>query len=229
MTDYRAVARHVRYWRGQIHKWSTVYPLTGSITAGNYGNVITKIHDLEQLVNYRTAASVQGGLYEVALYDHATGGVPVAVVTYFPFGTPGSWIPYTGTGWTTTSLVTCPEAETALQVEWLAGLSVSGKPVSFKKWYHMVPNSTAVGGAPDVAAGDVTNLTTTFTTGIAALATYGVLLGNASRLAAATPVVRNFYGNHQMPRGRRRKALVTAGGRYTGPTVRVPSLPVTAD
>jgi hypothetical protein len=217
MTQYRIVARHVRYWRGQVHRWSTVYPLSGSISAGSYAGVIAALKTMEQAVNFKnTTGAVSGGLYEIALYDHLTGGVPVAVATYFPYATPGSWIPYTGTGWTSSGPL-LETAEAALDVRWAAGLSSSGKPVYFRKWYHAVLDSQAVAGGVQVGTTDVASLTTVLTTGIAAMSALGGTLGNSSRLAATTPIIDVYYGNHQMPRGRRRKALVSAGGRVSFP------------
>lgn len=228
MTDYRIVARHVRYWRGAVHKWSTVYPLTGTISSGNYAAVIAAAKVLEQGVNFKNATgATAGGLYEIALYDHATGGIPVALVTYFDPTVPAGWVAYTGAGWSTAPAPVCSNAEVALQVEWLAGLSSSGKPVKFRKWYHAVPDAVTI-GTRDVVAADVTALQTFINTNIAVIGGLGAVMGNSSRLAATTCQVLQFYGNHQMPRGRRRKPLVTADGRYTGPTIRV-TPPVIAD
>lgn len=212
MTDYRMVTRHVRYWRGSVHRWSNVYPLTGTISAGNYAAAIAAMYAMEQKVCYTPTAVVDGGLYEIALYDHASGGVPIAVNTYFPYATPGAWIPYTATAWDSHAYLTIPAAEVALQVEWPAGLSRSGKPVTFKKWYHSVPQPLTGPGTVDVTAASNASLVTALMTGMAAIGGLGILLGNSSRLAATTPVVRSFYGNHQMPRGRRRKPLSLAGG-----------------
>lgn len=205
MADFRLVARHVRYWRGAIQKWSTVYPLTGSISSSDYGAVIAALKVLEQGVCYGGNLAANGGLYEIALYDQATGGVPVAVTTYFPEGTPGSWVAYTGAAWTlSSSLGIIPEAETALQVEWPAGLSKSGKPVIFRKWYHSVPYVLAAGPAVNVAPADVAAIQAFIQAQMSVIGGLGLLLGNSSRLAAMTPRVLAYYGNHQMPRGRRR-------------------------
>lgn len=212
MTNYRMVARHVRYWRGAVHKWSTVYPFTGTLTSGNYGAAITFLKNMEQQVNYSKSGENGGGLYEIALYDQASGGVPIAVSTYFPWATPGSWVPYNALGWGARTYELNPVAEAALQVEWPAGLSSSGKPVSFKKWYHSVPNEQNLPGTPDIVGSDVTALTTALTTGIAGISGLGAQLGHGSRLAATTPVIRTYYGNHQMPRGRRKRPVELSAG-----------------
>nr|CRY96133.1 hypothetical protein [uncultured prokaryote] len=200
------VARHVRYWRGQVHRWSTVYPFTGSVSAGSYGAAIAALKTMEQGICYGGSV-VAGGLYEIALYDHASGGVPVAVQTYFDWTAPGGWVNYTSAGWASgTSPAVLDVAEAALQLEWQAGLSRSGKPVLFRKWYHAVPTVLPTPGAPDVPTTNISSLKTLAQTQMAAISALGITLGNSSRLAATTPTVRPYYGNHQMPRGRRRLA-----------------------
>nr|CRY96135.1 hypothetical protein [uncultured prokaryote] len=207
MTDYRVVVRHVRYWRGAIHRWSTVYPLTGSLASSNYPGVIAATYTMEQAVNFK-AGNVGGGVYEIALYDHATGGVPVSVQPYFNYESYPAWIGYTSTGWGAATEVLESAAEVALQVEWAAGLSSSGKPVRFRKWFHSVPATVSITIPPvDVSPARITSLTAAFTTWSAAVGGLGVPMGNSSRLAANTPVIAQDFGNHQMPRGRRRKRL----------------------
>lgn len=210
MTDYRLVNRHVRYWRGQIHKWSTVYPLTGSISSGNYSALMTRMLQMERAVCYPAPGGAGGGVWEQALYDQATGGVPVAVNSIFDPETPGTWVPYLGSAWSSLTTALEGNAEVALQVEWLAGLSRTGKPVRFRKWYHAVPQLASGNTAPDVSSTNVTSLEAYIQVALADVAGYGALLGNAARLAAATPVVLPFFGNHQMPRGRRRLVRTAA-------------------
>jgi len=215
MTDYRVVVRHVGYWRGTVHKWSTVYPLTGALSSGDYGTVLDAYHDLDDGVCYPDPSGNNGGVWEVALYDQATGGVPIAVQTYFDPDTPGSWVKYSGAGWSSTTVANEKVAEVSLQVEWPAGLGRTGKPVLFRKWYHAVKISVAAEGGSDIAAGDVTALGTFIHAQTAIAAGLGVPMGNSSRLAATTPVVLTHYGAHQMPRGRRKRvaALTQAQGQ----------------
>jgi hypothetical protein len=210
VTDYRIVSRHVRYWRGAIHKWSTVWPFTGTLTSGNYAAAIAATKTVEDATNYNKTAQVGGGIYEIALYDQAVGGVPVAVTTYFPWATPSSWIAYSAINWSARTFPLNPNAEAALQVEWAAGLSTSGKPVHFRKWFHSVPDESPTPGSPDFVAGDITGLSAGLVTYSNAMSALGAPMGRGGRLAAVTPNVRNFAGNHQMPRGRRRIALPAA-------------------
>lgn len=211
MTEYRAVARHVRYWRGAPHKWSTVFPLVGTAASADYSTICGWIYNLHQDVCYPAPGAAGGGCWEVALYDQSSGGVPVFVVSHFDPDTVGDWIPYDGTAYEFTSNELESAAEVAMVVEWGAGLSSSGKPVSFKKWFHAVPANASSPPSADVTVSDRASIAAAIQADIAHLATYGLLLGNSRRLAAATPVVSAFYGNHPMPRGRRRRALAISG------------------
>lgn len=209
--DYRMVVRHVRYWRGTPHKWSQVFPFTGSISAGNYGAAINALHVGVQQICFQPTSATYGGNYAIALYNSATGGVPVAVTTYFDPDTTSAWVQYDGSAWGTHGQPAEAAAEVAMGIRWAAGLSSSGKPVYFRKWVHAVPISTAAPGVRDIsttAAGAIANAMTSAQNAIGAL---GLQLGNGSRLASLSPVVEPYYENHQMPRGRRR--LVRAAAR----------------
>lgn len=219
MTDYRMVARHVAYWRGAIHHWSTVWPFVGTLTTANQGPAIAAIKTLEQAVGYKgRTGEAPGGLYEIALYDQATGGVPIDVATYFDPTTPGAWVDYASTGWGSVASACDSSLESALGVRWAAGLSSSGKPVYFRKWFHAIPSSLAVPGAVDVTSTSVTLLASALTTGLNTVGGLGAPMGRGSRLAATTPVINPFYENHQMPRGRRRKV---AGASASGLPLRI--------
>jgi len=204
LTEYRIVARHVRYWRGLVHKWSTVYPLTGGLSGSGPEGIADQIIAYEPQILYPSPVGNGGGLYEVAVYDQATGGVPIYVQVLFDAEVPSDWIEYTGTSWDNLAIGLDSQAETAMQVEWNAGFSKSGKPVKFRKWYHSVPYSNANPGAADIQALQITNLEDTINTMISGMASFGVLLGRGSRLAAGQCQVLPMYGNHQMPRGRKR-------------------------
>lgn len=224
MTDYRIVSRHVRYWRGSVHRWSTVWRFTGTITSANYASATAAIKTLEMGVNYPGISAKQGGIYEIAIYDHATGGVPVQTTTYFDWTNPTVWVDYTGVGWASPHGVAVGNAETAILVEWAGGLSSSGKPVKFRKWFHMTPVTVATSGAADISPTDQSGLAAIINTQVAVVGGLGAPMGNGGRLAATTAVVNPHYGNHQMPRGRRRPALVSASGKYRGPSIVVPEL-----
>lgn len=205
MSNYRVVVRHVRYWRSKIHKWSTVYQFSGTASSSNYPAIIAAIHSMEQDVLYPGNTPGQGAIWEIALYNSASGGVPVSVATYCDPATPSSWVDYLGAVWPDLTHVLETSAEVSLTCYWLAGLSVSGKPVRYRKWYHSVPVSTAVNGNADLASGTATAIKNRLQSGLATVSGLGLTLGSGSRLAGTTPTVQGDYGNHQMPRGRRRK------------------------
>nr|CRY97320.1 hypothetical protein [uncultured prokaryote] len=209
MTDYRMVARHVRYWRGLVHHWSTVWPFTGTLASGDWATAILAIQVLETGVCWGGGSAGAGGLYEIALYDQATGGVPIAVENYFDPDTPGDWVAYVGDAWPSGHTGFVSAAEVALQVEWRAGLSSSGKPVYFRKWFHSVPNGGGAGASVDVNGASQTAIEAYIQAQTSIVGGLGAPLGRGSRLAATTPTVAAAYGNHQMPRGRRRKLSTT--------------------
>jgi hypothetical protein len=212
MTDYRAVVDHVGYWRGTIHRWSTSYSFTGSGTAPNTAACSTLLLADDKMC-YTPTTSLNGGTYECRIYA-ASGGVPIASYTRFDWTIPGDWIAFNGSGWGATHTVAnATQMECALLVEWAAGVSSTGKPVNFRKWYHAVKASVAPGeGLGDILTADITTLTTQAEAVATCLApTYGLVMGNARRLAGTSPVVSSFYVNHQMPKGRKRKLVVLGG------------------
>lgn len=210
MSEYRIVVRHVRYWRGKIHKWSTVYPFTGTTSSSNYPAIIAAMHSMEQDVLYPGNTPGQGAIWEIALYNSASGGVPVAVQTYCDPATPSTWVDYAGAVWPDLTHILETVAEAAMQAYWLAGLSSSGKPVRFRKWYHSVPVSTALNGGADIATSTQNAIKNRLQSGMATISGLGITLGRGTRLAGTTPVVLADYGNHQMPRGRKKKPVKVA-------------------
>nr|CRY97291.1 hypothetical protein [uncultured prokaryote] len=206
-----------------MHKWSTVYQFVGVPSMGIDTAAAELLRAADDEMCWGPAA-YDGGTYECQIYDHATGGVPVATSTTFDPTVTGDWTGYDGSSWATAAGNFHTDAEAALSVEWNAGLSSSGKPVKLRKWYHAVPDQSVVGNAQNVLAADVTKLTTAANALITVLSSYGLSMGSSTGRFAGSATVLPFLGSHQMPRGRRRRALVTAGGRYTGPTIEVPSL-----
>lgn len=207
MTDYRIVSRHVRYWRGNVHKWSTVWPFVGTISSTNYSPAIDAIHEMEQAVCYPAPGGGGGGIWEVAMYDQSSGGVPVLVKSYFDPETPGTWVPYSGSAWSSLTTALEGNAEVALQAEWLAGLSRTGKPVRFRKWFHAVPQLASGNTSPDVNSGNRASLVSVMTSYLNSIGGLGAPMGRGSRLAGTSGTVLAFYGNHQMPRGRRKAPM----------------------
>jgi hypothetical protein len=204
LVTYRAVCRHVRYWRGVVHHWSTVYQFVGTPSAGITLTDAQQVLAIDNAMLYGTGPNA-GGTYECAIYDQASGGVPLVTYTAFNPAAPASWLVGPGTAWPTTAAGLEKQAEVALQVTWAAGLSHSGKPVHLRKWYHMVPVASSTGGSADVLPAAVTALQAEAQAMNGVLGGKGLTLGTSSGRIAGLASVLPFYGNHQMPRGRRRK------------------------
>lgn len=221
MGNYRGVVRHVRYWRGAIHRWSTVYQFIGTLSSGLSATDAQALLTHDDAMCYGSLAA-QGGTYECQLYDSASGGVPVAAYVAFDWTNPSAWLQHSHTGWTAPSGLMAEPAESALAVEWAGGLSKSGKPVVFRKWYHAVPQSGESAGVQDVPSASVTSLQVAAQAIVGVLGAKGLTMGSGTGRFAGTAHVDGYYGNHQMPRGRRRKALVKANGQYTGPSLSIP-------
>jgi hypothetical protein len=218
MTDYRVVLRHARFWRGAVHRWSTSYEFTGSGPTPDSTACDQLSAQENKLIYSPLTGNTLGGVSEVTFYL-ASGGTPVTEKVYYDWTTPASWIVPPTSVWSPRTTAIESNAEVALDIRWAAGLSSSGKPVFFRKWIHAVPLSASTGSTPDVGSTQLSALVTQANVLSGCLQTsYGLVMGNARRIAG-TPSVLGFYGNHQMPRGRRRKPLVTASGKYQGPSV----------
>lgn len=204
MTNYRAVVKHVRYWRGQIHKWSTSYLMTGSLLVPLDTTAAQTLMLADNKMCYvDTAGNKAGGAYACSIYL-ASGGTPLCHYQAFDPDVPSGWINPVGSVWIATTAVVDPTAENAALLEWPAGLSTSGKPVKFRKWYHQVPTSTAIAGAVQVdAAHQLAMATQANAIAVCLFGTYGIALGSPGRLPGLA-VCSPYYGNHQMPKGRRR-------------------------
>nr|CRY96080.1 hypothetical protein [uncultured prokaryote] len=217
MSDYRGIVKHVSYWRGIVHRWSTSYSLTaaGSPVIDTAACEILLSND--DLMCFGQSAA-DGGTYECAIYN-AGGGTPLATYTAFDYETPSTWILHAGAAtWDVAETINSDTGlESALVVDWPAGVSKSGKPVAFRKWFHAVPQSGTAPKTPDVPAASLTKLQAQAAALQVCLTSgYGLNLGNAGRVAGS-PVVSAYYGNHQMPRGRRRKkvTLSTPNGKIS--------------
>nr|CRY96083.1 hypothetical protein [uncultured prokaryote] len=220
---YRVVARHISYWRGNPHKWSTVYQYVGTPSTAIDTAACQTMLGLDDAMCYGPGAA-GGGTYECEIYDQASGGVAVASYTAFDPTDVGAWPGYSGAAWADTHTYYEANLEASLSVEWAAGLSKSGKPVKLRKWYHALPFALVTPPAHDISTTDLTSLAAGALALTHGLGSYGLLLGSSTGRLAGSAQVNPYYESHQMPRGRRRKALVTAGGHYTGPAIEIPSL-----
>lgn len=205
MSAYRLVARHIRYWRGAPHRWSNSFTYTGQSDVG---------FDTQDLVNFRNIVSDlcyegpehAGGIYKVDAYDLVRGGQPIATIDIFNPEVPGEWQGYTSNAWTSHTLELDATAENALVIEFAGGVGRTGKRVVFKHWLHAVPAVAPVGSGAQVAAGDVASLTARAGALRGVFGGKGLVLGSQSGRIAGEASVQAYYGNHQMPKGRRRTA-----------------------
>ena len=201
MAEFIVQVRHVDAWRGTfLHKWVTDYPYVGTL-GGISVPELTAFAELDASLCYN-GTNGTGFIDSCALYDITSKGSPIEIASDLAMS-------YTGLSWAATAGARPQELqrEVALLVEWPGGMSRTGKPVTFKKYIHAVPTTAAAGpGEPDVAGGDITDLTATAANIVNAMAVSGLAMGNARRFAGGAPTVRAYYTNHQMPRGRRRKS-----------------------
>lgn len=210
MGAYVAQVRHVRYWRGRIHRWTTDYVYTGTLSGTLTTTDCQTIANLDDKLCYGSP-TIYGGTYGCAIYDLSKKGSPIAQYTKFDYTTPASWTGYGGAGWSTTAAAADAGAETSLQVFWAGGVSKTGKRVVFRKWYHAVPVATAGPATGQVTAGDITSLTAAAQALVGPLGGKGLVLGSRTGRLAGQASVSAFYGNHQMVRGRRKTAKQVQG------------------
>lgn len=212
MGTYRGVVRHVRYWRGVVHRWSTSYQMVGSFSGVTGVAFAHALLTADDKMCYGGGLASFGGTYECSIYDEVAGGTPLVSYIAFDWTTPASWIAHSGTAWGATTGAAETNAEVALDVKWPSGISRTGKPVSMRKWYHAVPSVTPAGGAQQIPSATVTSLNAGALAVQSAIASGGVVMGTASGRIAGTGVALPFYGNHQMPKGRRRVTAASLKG-----------------
>lgn len=201
----RGVVRHVRYWRGQIHRWSTVYQYNGTPTSSMTNGDAQNLLEQDARMLY-VGQGTGGGAYECELYNQASGGVPIARYVRYDWESPAAWLAPANSVWANPDDLTLNEpAEGALLVEWHAGLSSTGKPVSFKKWYHQVPTAVTQPGGPDISAANLASLTTQANALKGIFAAKGLVMGSPGGRLAGAAYANAFYANHQLRRGRRKK------------------------
>lgn len=206
MAYYRYQVISVGFWRGQIKRWNTTFHLA---TASSTSTLYTKMQQSGYAEAGDVVGACSGGVAEIRVYN-PTGGRPIAVTTYFDWQNPGSWIPYTGTAWSSVPAGTPLDAagESALVVVGkLPGLSVTGKPVYTRKYLHAVPSRTAADyGTPDVPTAVATYMKSLFTSSY---------MGTAAGVTPASIDVDEWYGNHQRVRGRRRTTKQVAAQAFS--------------
>jgi hypothetical protein len=209
----RVVIDHARYWRGVPHVWSTTYFFGGGAWAsGEAAAVVGSLLGMESAILYNPGANICGFI-EARAYNAVTGA-PVYVNNIGVLATPSTWDAYSGAAW---SSVTGADYVSAAEVCFLldtplAGLSSTGKPVKSTKYFHSVGQlfneGTTGADIPAAVQTQIASYTAILNSGVGPNGRR--MISNGGRFPSGAPTVRPFFGNHQMPQGRRKKA--TSGG-----------------
>lgn len=208
--EYQLVCRHLSWWRGEVHKWSTVWPLVSTAEGVSWTIYLQdQLATVDSQICYFGPDGGEGHLYQADFYSKDLGGMPILTTTYGSDTVPSDGSLPSGGAYVSSTAIMQTPLETCLIVDFSAGLSKSGKPVQFRKYFHAVPQSTATDGAPDISPADRAAVNALAASVNSVIAGSNLLHGNARRLAG-DPYVSQWYGNHQMPRGRRRKKIVTS-------------------
>jgi hypothetical protein len=199
------------YWRGSNTQFSNRYYLSGGDpTEGVALAAITDLHHIENLI-FPTVAGGQGvGFVEGKAY-RSTGGPPIEVVDYNSSGAIATATGWTGTAVTGQTIQYANTIEVCLETRMLMlGLSTTGKPIYtrkfFRGWSYLAEDEEFT----------VTPIPTTIQTAYNALilpwqtglpTSFVTVVGTDGRTASAAqpPTVQPFLGNHQKPRGKKRK------------------------
>lgn len=210
MAVYRYQIVSVGMWRGKIKRWNTtLHEGVSTDTAGIYA--------LFQASGYPNPGDVlgdcSGGVASISVYA-STGGAPILTTVYFDWQTPGTWIPYTGTAWSGVpegTLIDSSGESALIVVGHMAAHSVTGKPVTTRKYLHAIPSRSATDyGTPDVDAASQASLKALWGTS---------RLANPLGVQPATTEVLTWYGNHQRVRGRRRTTSQVAAQSFSAGVV----------
>lgn len=195
MAVYRYQVTSVGYWRGQVKRWNTTFH---SLSNGLTNNFKTAMMQTGYKGPGDVVGSCSGGVAEIKMYN-AAGGAPISTVVYFDWKAPGTWIPYSGEAWSDVAAGTPVDAageSAAVIIGNMAGTSVSGKPVTTRKFLHAVPSrESAIVTDPDIAAVTIAKLKAAFPL---------AYLANPRGQAPASVAVPAYYLSHQRVRGRRR-------------------------
>lgn len=210
MAAYRYQVVCVGMWRGKIKRWNTTfhYPDPGGTAA-----ILNAMRASGWPNPGDVTGACSGGVASISVYDPA-GGAPISVTTYFDWETPSTWVPFTGTAWSTVDPDTPIDASgesAALVVGHMAALSATGKPVTTRKYLHAVPSRTAADFAdPDINPTDAAAIAALFVPS---------LMRNPAGVSPSSVSVEPFYGNHQRVRGRRRTPAQVAAQSFSSGVV----------
>lgn len=200
------VIDHAILWRGAPHRWSTVYNLSGTtpVSSDQYA-LMEELLAIENDI-LPPSVSENSGFLRARFYN-GSGGAPTYTINFGVLETPSTWAPYaSGTvPWTSVAEGLAP-AEVCFNIKTpLTGLSSSGKPVHLEKYFHGVP---AYDSSGELASGIQTAINSAVAPWASGLATGArVVISPSGRQSSSAPTVQPYCGNHQMPRGRKRKSV----------------------
>ena len=231
LTVYRVQATHVDYWRGSPHRWHS----TLHYSCSSDSSMAATIPDAYTKLNALGSQNNPGGLAEIAVYNTATKGVPIASTVYFDWTTPASWLPYNGTCWPSGTFKIPVSGESAAHLRTQAGYSKTGKPVFVGLFWHAFVADATDSASPSFNATTVGKVATaynalqTLSAGGSAVAVQVTPSGNS---IAGSGTLVPYVVSHQRRRGRRKSTpallaeLKRRGGSvpdgYTGPTIVIP-------
>src|SRR5579859_3467906 len=122
-SNFAFVVRHCSFWRGNVHRWSTVYPFvnTGEGSSMTDAGLDTMAHE-DAAWCYFGPDGDQGAVYAVDFYSLDVGGSPLLSKTYADASNPNSGTVPSGTDWTVGGALAETNLECSMLVEWSGGL-----------------------------------------------------------------------------------------------------------
>jgi hypothetical protein len=205
------------YWRGQQHLFQNAYWISGNPGASDMAAVIAELQSIENAVFPTVGGGIGVGFVRAKGYSPGTGPALVEV-DYNESESPGTATGFTGPpfpayyslNWTNT-LEVCLEVVTPL-----SGTSSRGKPVSNRKYFRGFGATVAEDQrVTPIDARDLAVIAATclpWKTGMTP-SNY-VVIGKSGRQASGVPTAQNFLGNHQVPRGRKKKVSSSASSSF---------------
>lgn len=198
------------YWRGNPHSWVNRYVMSGDDpTATAAQEVIGDLMAIENVLHAEVASGLGVGFVQGRAYSK-NGGPPLAVVNYNESKAAGTATGFTGGTYDSVTLVQATTLEQCLETRTpLATLSSSGKPVYLRKFFRGVSmNAEQEVDAPNIIpAGVITALSAVIQPWKTGLGSNSyVVIGTSGRQASGDPTFVDYFSNHQVPRGRKKKS-----------------------
>ena len=206
MALYRYQVTSVSLWRGKVKRFNNTFH---AVSPGYVPTLKTAMDKVGFKEDGDVLGDCSGGVASISVYN-ALGGPPISQTVYFDWAAPATWIPYVGSAWASVPAGTPVDASGESALIWYArlpGVSATGKPMSIRKYLHAVPSrSTQNYSDPDISLADQALLKVAFPSS---------LMYSPRGVAAGTPNVEPYYGNHQRVRGRRRTTAAVAAQAFS--------------